>query len=96
MKSRFFAVCLLSLGSLASCQEKEKPAAAMSEEKVRPGNERAAKAAENVRPALERDLAAAGLRFGDPVFIRAFKRERQLELYVRNRRDGEIRFVPDL
>jgi murein L,D-transpeptidase YafK len=84
MKIRF-AICLLSFGSLASCQEKENPAAVMSEEKVLPGKERAAQAADNVRPTLERDLAAAGLHFGDPVFIRAFKRERQLELYVRNR-----------
>lgn len=80
-----FVVCLLSLGSLASCQEKEKPAAGMSEEKMLYGKERAAKAAANVRPALERDLAAVGLRFGDPVFIRALKQERELELYVRNR-----------
>ncbi len=85
MKTRL-AVCLLSLGPLASCQEKDKPAAAeMSEEKLQPGNERAAKAAANVRPALEPELAAAGLHFGDPVFIRAFKNERELELFVRNR-----------
>jgi murein L,D-transpeptidase YafK len=85
MKTRL-AVCLLCLGSLASCQEKDQPAAAeMSGEKVLPGKERAAKAAANVRPALERDLAAAGLHFGDPVFIRAFKKERELELHVRNR-----------
>ena len=71
MKTRL-AVCLLSLGPLASCQEKDQPAAAeMSEEKVLPGNERAAKAAANVRPALERDLAVASLHFGDPVFISA-------------------------
>ncbi len=57
----------------------------MSQEKAAPANERAAKAAANVRPALERDLAAAGLHFGDPVFIRAFKKERQLELFVHNR-----------
>ena len=76
----------LCLGSLASCQQKDKPAAApMSEEEVPPGKERAAKAAANVRPALERDLTAAGLHFGDPVFIRAFKKERELELFVRNR-----------
>ena len=84
MKSRF-AVCLLSLGSLAFCQDKEKSVTDMTEEVTLPGKERAAKAAENVRPALERDLAAVGLHFGDPVFIRAFKRERQLELYLRNR-----------
>lgn len=51
---------------------------------------RAAAAAARVRPALERDLAAAGLRFGDPVFIRAFKEERRLELFVRNRGTGKF------
>jgi len=85
-------VCLLSFGSLASCKEKDPPAAAaeMSEEKIPGGKQRAAQAAENVRPALERDLAAAGLKFGDPVFIRAFKRERQLDFYVRNRASGKF------
>jgi len=57
---------------------------------VLPGKERAAKAAENVRPALERDLAAAGLHFGDPVFIRALKQERELELFVRNRETAKF------
>ncbi|MGL5018053.1 MAG: L,D-transpeptidase family protein [Luteolibacter sp.] len=77
---------LLSAGSLASCQEKEMPAAEdMSEKKFLPGEARAAKAAANVRPALERDLAAAGLHFGDPVFIRAFKYEAVLEFFIRNR-----------
>jgi murein L,D-transpeptidase YafK len=89
MKSRLL-VCLLSLGSLASCQEKDKSAAAMSEENLLPGNARAAKAAANVRPALERDLAATGLHFGDPVFIRALKKERELELHVRNRVTGKF------
>ncbi|NNC90292.1 MAG: murein L,D-transpeptidase, partial [Akkermansiaceae bacterium] len=42
-------------------------------------------------PALERDLAATGLRFGDPVFIRIFKEERELELWVRHRTDGRFR-----
>ena len=46
---------------------------------------RAAAAAARVRPALEHDLAAAGLQFGDPVFIRAFKEELQLELFIHNR-----------
>lgn len=43
---------------------------------------RAAAAAARVRPPLERDLTAAGLKFGDPVFLRAFKEERLLELFV--------------
>ncbi len=45
--------------------------------------DRAAEAAKRVRPALEKDLAAAGLRFGAPVFLRIFKEERELELWVR-------------
>lgn len=49
------------------------------------GTERAAAAAARVRPELERALAAKGLQFGDPVFIRAFKEERLLELFVRKR-----------
>jgi murein L,D-transpeptidase YafK len=53
-----------------------------------PGPERAKAAAERVRPDLVRDLNAAGLHFGDPVFIRAFKEERELELWVRRRSDG--------
>ena len=47
-----------------------------------PRGDRAATAAARVRPALERDLAAAGLRWGAPVFIRIFKDESELELWV--------------
>ncbi|WP_341407682.1 L,D-transpeptidase family protein [Luteolibacter soli] len=50
-----------------------------------PGPERAKAAAERVRPALEKALADKGLHFGDPVFLRAFKEEGQVELWVRNR-----------
>lgn len=50
-----------------------------------PGPERAKAAADRVRPGLERDLAAKGLRLGDPVFLRAFKEEKQLELWVKRR-----------
>lgn len=49
------------------------------------GAPRAAAAAANVQAALERDLTAMGLEFGDPVFIRVFKDQNQLELFVRNR-----------
>ncbi len=44
--------------------------------------ERAAAAATRVRPALERDLAAAGLHWGAPVFMRIFKEESELELWI--------------
>ena len=50
-----------------------------------PGPERAKAAAARVRPGLEKALAAKGLHFGDPVFLRAFKEEGQVELWVRNR-----------
>jgi murein L,D-transpeptidase YafK len=51
---------------------------------------RAAAAAGRVRPALERDLEKSGLKLGDPVFIRAFKEERQVEVFLRNRKDGKF------
>ena len=51
---------------------------------------RASAAETRVRPALERDLKTAGLEFGAPVYIRAFKEERLLELFVQNRRSGKF------
>ncbi|MEO6103194.1 MAG: murein L,D-transpeptidase family protein, partial [Pseudoxanthomonas sp.] len=45
-------------------------------------NDRAADAARRVVPALEKDLGAAGLHLGDPVFVRIFKHEHQLELWM--------------
>ncbi len=47
-----------------------------------PRADRAAAAEARVRPALQRDLAAAGLRWGAPVFIRIFKDESELELWL--------------
>lgn len=48
-----------------------------------PGPDRARAAAGRVTPGLTRDLAARGLRFGDPVFLRAFKEEQKLEVWIR-------------
>jgi murein L,D-transpeptidase YafK len=53
------------------------------------GPQRAKAAAERVQPGLVRDLSALGLHLGDPVFIRAFKEEKQLELWVRRRDTGK-------
>jgi murein L,D-transpeptidase YafK len=83
-------ICLLCLGTIASCEEKEKATSVMIDRTIPPGDARAAAAAANTRPALERDLTAAGLRFGDPVFIRAFKEEDRLELFVRKRATGKF------
>lgn len=51
--------------------------------RVSTGNDRAAAAATRVRPAIDRDLATLGLPFGSPVFLRVFKREKVLELWLR-------------
>lgn len=53
------------------------------------GKECAEIAEQRVRPALESALAAKNLHYGDPVFLRAFKEERQLELWVRQRASGK-------
>ena len=43
---------------------------------------RAQLAATRVRPALDQELSRLGLRFGSPVFMRIFKQEQLLELWV--------------
>lgn len=49
------------------------------------GAPRAQAAAARVKPMLSTELAAKGLHWGDPVFLRAFKEEGQLELFVQDR-----------
>lgn len=49
------------------------------------GPARAKAAAERVKKLLAADLAAKNLQWGDPVFLRAFKEEGQLELYIKDR-----------
>ena len=48
-----------------------------------PAAARAQAAATRVLPGLRRDLAAAGLVLGDPVYLRLFKHEREMEVWVR-------------
>ena len=52
-----------------------------------PRADRAEAAAKRVRPSLEPALRAKGLRWGAPVFIRIFKEEKELELWVD---DGKV------
>lgn len=73
--------CLFGITSLASCQDRGESVL---------GEARATAAAAKVRPTLERDLTAVGLRCGDPVFIRAFKEEKLLQLFVRSRASGKF------
>ena len=65
------------------------PGTPRSEYRNLPGPARAKAAAAQVRPELESALTAKGLHFGDPVFIRAFKEEKELELWVRRRDSGK-------
>ena len=54
----------------------------MTDVKSEESGDRAKKVAVRVSPQLKKDLAARGLSFGKPVFIRVFKEERELELWV--------------
>ena len=47
-----------------------------------PRADRSAAASKRVRPALEAALRVKGLRWGAPVFIRIFKEEKELELWI--------------
>jgi murein L,D-transpeptidase YafK len=51
-----------------------------------PSNARSTAAIARARPELERELADTGLRWGSPVFIRIFKQEEALEVWVKDRR----------
>jgi murein L,D-transpeptidase YafK len=68
-----------------STSESTMSAAPSSPSNELPGPERAAGAAARTRARLERDLSAKGLHFGDPVFVRIFKEERMLEVWVEHR-----------
>jgi murein L,D-transpeptidase YafK len=77
---RICSICI-SLLPIASCGEKETPAKSKTMSSL---SDRAAAAAENVEPDLKEQLKAKGLKFGSPVFIRAFKEERLLEFFIQN------------
>ena len=65
--------------------------ASTAEVKSEESGDRARKAANRVSPKLKKDLATRGLSLGEPVFIRVFKEERELELWVR-KRDRFVKF----
>ena len=56
------------------------------------GSQRAAAAAARVLPELESAATARGLHVGDPIFLRAFKDEAVLELFIRDRASGHFVF----
>ena len=49
-----------------------------------PSSSRSIKAIEKVKPALINELKQSGLIFGRPVYIRIFKQEGQLEIWIKN------------
>jgi len=69
---------LLAVPTIALAQSSDKPA-------------RAKAAANRVVPSLTNDLAAAGLELGNPVFIRAFKDEKVLEVFVKDAKTGQFK-----
>jgi len=83
--------------TLASCESKSDPPdrAPMPDDAMstlpHPVHPRAAAASHRVRPALEAALYEKDLRFGCPVFLRAFKHERILEVFVQHHGDGGFR-----
>lgn len=91
--------CLIVLTGicLAACRPKEvvaqdtspPPTVPTDSVEILPGPERAAAAKARVISQLDKDLAEKNLHFGDPVFLRAFKDERLLELWMRRRETGK-------
>lgn len=54
--------------------------------------DRGSRAEARVKPALERDLEKSGLSYGAPVFVRIFKREKELELWMQGDSPGYVLF----
>ena len=71
---------MIALASLSSCGGKER------EEEVR----------ERVGERMRTELAGTGLELGSPVFIRAFKEEKELELFVRGKETGKFALLPEI
>ena len=55
-----------------------------------PSSSRSREVISRVRPALTTQLAGQGLHFGSPIFIRIFKEEKELEVWVRQGKDFRL------
>lgn len=77
---------VLLIPCFAQCEDKPRPRPDFVPADVRlSAHPRAAAAAARVRPVLERDLWEKDMRLGEPVFLRAFKEERVLEVFVKRK-----------
>jgi len=73
MNKRIYVMITISLISLfLSVQAATFPSSARSKEAIA-----------RVKPALEKELGEKGLSFGSPIYIRIFKEEKELELWVK-------------
>ena len=89
ISSRFRLLLLIpTLSLLPGCDPKEKVPSVPPAHIVLSHHPKAVAAAERVRASLDHDLSKMGLRLGDPIFIRAFKEEKLVELFVK-RPDAE-------
>lgn len=55
-----------------------------------PSSSRSKRAIQNVKPGLINDLSKKNLAYGSPIFIRIFKEEMQLEMWIRNHNTFEL------
>lgn len=63
----------------------------LSKEDYAHGKKRAAEAASRVAPQLNIELSEQQLALGSPVFIRIFKQERELELWIETKPEGKFK-----
>jgi murein L,D-transpeptidase YafK len=55
-----------------------------------PSSARSVKAIARVKPLLEKEMSAKGLKFGAPIFIRIYKEEKELEMWVKKGNKFEL------
>lgn len=84
MRSSF----LLLIGAIALLFDAGSPPVASAEGAKR--ESRVTRAAKNAHRRLDAELKAKGLAFGDEVFVRVFKEEEQLELWLRHAETFEL------
>lgn len=86
-------ILLVAALSLIACRGQNSSSVESSVDSDLPGPERAKAAAERVKPLLEPLLEQKDLQYGDPVFLRAFKEEEELEVWVRHKESGKFRLL---
>lgn len=78
-------VCLLMLSSFLIAATDETNPSDLSQTNYANGNKRAKDAAQRVIPRLRNEMLRTGVQVGSSVFIRVFKHERELEVWLYNK-----------